>query len=233
MKYKLMIEERAKLAEEFPGLILSTDETGGQVTGVMEVIDGIGYTVNLEFSTNYPDDVPVLHCQREEIAWEEDRHVCSGGKACLCVESEYGKHWPPGSSLADFLRVLVHPYFVGQAYYEAHGSWPLDGERSHGVSGIVDAYREMLGFRADCRTIMAFVTLIAKPNHPKGSIECPCGSGRSLRQCHRQLLSRLRRETNSRRRHVGNDLERLRAAHQCGPTSKRKRLPAVDTPEPE
>ena len=226
-----MIEECAKLAEAFPGLLLSTDETGGRVTGVMTIMDGIGYTVNLVFSTKYPDDVPVLYCRKEEIAWEEDRHVNPDGTACLCVESEYGRHWPRDSSLADFLQVLVHPYFVCQAYYDEYGLWPPDRERSHGVSGIVEAYGEMLGFRADCRTVMAFMTLIAKPNHSKGSIECPCGSGRSLRQCHGQLVSRLRREIDFR--HVGNDLKRLREAHQSGRTLEQKRLPAVDAREPE
>lgn len=196
MKYKLAKKERAALAARFPTLMLDTDETGGRVTGIMEVMDGVGYTVNLVFSTNYPDDVPELFCREEEIDWILDRHALPGanGRACLCVRSEYRKHWPLDSTLADFLDALVRPYFVGQAYYDAHGFWPLDRERSHGVRGIIEAYEDFIGLPIGKNhgIVIAFMKLVAMSNHPRGTTLCPCGSGLQLRRCHGKLVARLR-----------------------------------------
>lgn len=210
MRHKLLKEERAALEAKFPMLSLCLDETGGgRVTGVLHVVDGIGYTVNLVFSKNYPDEVPKLFCRKEEIDWNPDRHVYpeSDGMACLCVPSEYRKHWPLGSTLTNFLDVLVWPYLVGQAYYEAHGHWPVGRDRPHGAVGIFGAYREMIELPEDTDqvTVIKFMKLIARPNHSKGTIECPCGSGQLLRHCHGALVARIRRMVAYR--DAGHDLK--------------------------
>lgn len=212
MRHKLLKKERAALEASFPMLTLHTDNTGGgHVTGILYVMDDVGYTVNLVFSKNYPDEVPKLFCQKKEIDWEIDRHVYpnSDGLACLCVASEYRKYWPPGSTLADFLNVLVRPYLVGQAYYQAHGSWPTGRDRPHGSEGIIAAYKELIELPdADHGTVIEFMKLVARPNHSKGTIECPCGSRQLLRHCHGALVARVRRVVDHR--HARWDLDCLR-----------------------
>lgn len=153
-----------------------------------------GYSVNLEVPRNYPQGIPKLWCDRAQIPWEIDRHVYPDGHACLCVAGEYRKHWPPGSDLTDFLTKLVRPFLVGQAYYQDHGHWPPGCERSHGVGGIIEAYQEMLGpvGALEVPVIEDWVRLLARRGHPKGHEACPCGSGRKLRNCHRDFLKTLR-----------------------------------------
>jgi len=228
VRHKLIKKERAALKAKFPMLTLCPDGIGGgRVTGVLQVVDGIGYTVNLMFSKNYPDEVPRLFCRKEEIDWKADRHVYpdSDGMACLCVASEYRKHWPPSSTLADFLDVLVWPYFVGQAYYEAHGHWLDGGDRPHGPEGIFEAYKELLGpLDMDHATIIGFMKLIARPNHSKGTMECPCGSGLLLRRCHGTLVAHIRRMVDYR--HAAHDLKFVQSHSDCNQDRSVEHKPA-------
>ncbi|WP_420635832.1 SEC-C metal-binding domain-containing protein [Candidatus Palauibacter sp.] len=196
MKPEVATAERARLSEAFPTLELDTSGVPSVVTGTLRLDSGIGFSIHLEIPGNYPRGIPKLRLDPKEIPWEIDRHVYpESGIACLCVSSEYRKHWPPGSDLTDFLVVLVQPFLVGQAYYQAHGHWPPGLGRSHGVEGIIEAYRELLTPLGSMEppVITNFMRLLARPSDPGGHETCPCGSGRRLRECHRSLITDLRR----------------------------------------
>lgn len=192
----LFQRESRRLADHYPELVLEPwDEGWARVTGSIEIVPEIRYTLLLLVRPGYPDEEPVLICQRDEIPWEIDRHVYErNGVACLCVRSETRKHWPWGSNLTDFLDKLVVPFFKGQNYYDSHGHWPPSGERSHGKPGIIEAYTEILSDLDDptVKPIHDFLRLLARENPPKGHESCPCGSGKKLRHCHQALLTRLR-----------------------------------------
>ena len=207
MKRDLARREHEHLAEAFPSLKLDTSTHPVTVKGVMWLDSGVGFTVHLEVPGNYPRGTPIMKCDPKEIPWEVDRHVYPrSGIACLCVQSECRKHWPHGSDLTDFLRVLVRPYLIGQAYYQHHGHWPLGHERSHGYDGIIEAYQELLeplGMVSEA-TIRNFMELLARPSGPKGHESCPCGSGARLRNCHRSFLASLRQVVDHE--HAKSDL---------------------------
>lgn len=190
--------ELHELTERFSSLRfeLRPDEKSALVSGVLNVESDIGYTVKLEVPENYPRGIPLLYCEASEIPWELDRHViASTGVGCLCVRSEYRLHWPEGSGLSDFIERLVRPFFVGQFYYETHGCWPSTGERSHGYTGIVEAYVDLCAPLGDTslETVSRVMRLLTRKNDPQGHEMCPCGSGRSLRRCHRDVVAKLRR----------------------------------------
>lgn len=195
MRADLIVKEQNRIAASFPELTLDTTQMPPTVTGIMRLDSGIGYTIQLIVPDNYPENIPHIKCDPKEIPWEIDRHVYPNGIACLCVSSEYRRHWPHGSDITDFLKNLVKPFLVGQAYFEAHGHWPPGRERSHGAEGILEAYRELLAplGSPSSTVIRGFMHLLARSNHPKGDEDCPCGSGRKLRRCHRTLLVKLRR----------------------------------------
>ena len=195
MKQDWVAKERDRLATVFPDLTLDTSKQPAKVTGIMWLDSEMGYSTELRIPDNYPEGTPLLFCDQNEIPWEMDRHVDSQGIACLCVNSEYRMHWPRGSDLTDFLERLVKPFFVGQAYYQVHGHWPLGQERSHGPKGIIEAYKNFLTPMGSpsAEAIKGFMDLLARRNHPKDIEKCPCGSGKQLRKCHRPLLVKLRR----------------------------------------
>lgn len=239
----LFVHERKRLARAFPDLRLDTSwrpsaalarllrrsrtvphplksvlENGPPaVTGAMVVANGLGYSTILIVPDRYPKQVPVLLCDPREIPWSVDRHVYeNSGIACLCVQSEYRIHWPCGSDLTDFLRDLVRPFFVGQLYFQAHHEWPAGGERSHGKAGIVEAYRDLLRTlgRVSDTTIQEFMRLLVRKNHPRGHEACPCGGGKKLRDCHRSLPGKLRRQIDPC--HARNDYNILyRSEERC------------------
>jgi len=190
--------ELEELARRFPSLQFcpAAAEASAVVTGTFLVSAEVGYTTELEVPARYPSEVPILHCSPAEIPWELDRHVLpQSGHACLCARSEYRMHWPEGSSLSDFIDRLIRPYFLGQFYYETHGCWPPTGARSHGWKGIIEAYVELCAPFDDTsvETILRLMRLLSRKNDPQGHEYCPCGSGRTLRQCHRATLTELRR----------------------------------------
>lgn len=186
--------ERERLAVAFPTLTLDTTEAPATVTGTLWLNSDIGFTVDLRIPDDYPKGIPRLICRPEEIPWEADRHVLRSGAACLCVSSEYRLHWPRGSDLTDFLQCFVRPYFVRQAYYQVHGTWPPDQERSHGAAGIIESFSETLTELGSpsVATIERFLTVLSYPGHPMGRDPCPCGSGKKIRKCHRRLVWDLR-----------------------------------------
>ena len=195
MRQDLAVKERRRLAEAFPGLTLDTSKVPVTVTGIMRLYAGMGFSVHLEIPCNYPRGIPTMRCNPKEIPWQIDRHVDPDtGLACLCVTSEYRKHWPLGSDLMDFLGAVVHPYLVGQAYYQDHDHWPTGHERSHGTAGIIEAYEELLTPMGPVSysVVLHFMQLLARPTDPKGHEACPCESGRRLRNCHQSLLVELR-----------------------------------------
>lgn len=199
MKPAVATVERARLSRAFPTLELDTSGVPSVVSGTFPLDSGIGFTIRLEIPGNYPRGIPRLRCDPKEIPWEIDRHVYPGsGIACLCVSSEYRKHWPYGSDLTDFLEVLVKPYLIGQAYYQAHDHWPLGLGRSHGPEGIIEAYRELLAplGSVDTPVITNVMRFLARPGDPGGHELCPCGSGERLRKCHRSFLIDLRRDVD-------------------------------------
>ena len=205
----MVVRERERLREAFPELSLIT--SNGEyavVSGVISVIEDLGYHVDLAVPDDYPKGVPELRCHPGEIPWILDRHVLpKTGMACLCVASEYRIHWPRGSDLTDFLQSLVVPYLVAQLYYDAHGRWPENGERSHGREGILEAYRDLLapmGIVSE-QTIRNVMRVLAGRQHPKRHDRCPCGSGKKLRKCHRPIVWELRRKVE--RRHAASDYE--------------------------
>jgi hypothetical protein len=204
--------ELEELAERFPSLRFCppVGEAPAFVTGTFFVSAEVGYTTELELPAGYPSEVPILHCNRDEIPWELDRHVVTqNGHACLCARSEYRLHWPEGSSLSDFIERLVRPYFLGQFYHETHGCWPPTGARSHGLQGIIEAYAELSAPLGDTSraTMIRLMGLLSRKNDPKGHEICPCGSARPLRHCHRAEVTKLRRSV--RPEDAATDLEHV------------------------
>lgn len=208
--------ERSRLQAEFAELDLDVAEGAAVVRGVTRTVGGAGYSTELRVPNDYPRGVPLLLCDRREIPWTIDRHVFpKSGVACLCVESEYRRHWPNGSDLTDFLTRLVVPYFLAQHYCELHGAWPEGGHRSHGREGILEAYRDMLkplGASVNEKVIHDVMKLMGGTGELRRHLICPCGSGRKLKRCHWPLIWDLR--TKIDRRHANRDYQRAFASLQ-------------------
>lgn len=184
-----------ELRERFPSLELRLDFTTreAEASGILPLSVGVGYTIRILIPRGYPEEVPSLICVPDEIPRIDKRHN-SGETACLCARCDYRKHWPRGSTLAAFVDLLVIPFLICQNYYDIHGHWPGSGERDHGSPGIIQAYTDFcspLG-NATGETIARVLRMLVRTGIPKGHHPCPCGSGKRIRDCHREAIENMR-----------------------------------------
>ena len=144
-----------------------------------EVLDR--FQIEISVPPDFPDSTPVLREIGGRIPWHSDRHVNRDtGEACPIVPEEW-LMWPERESMLAFLEGPVRNFFLGQVLVEAGCPWPF-GERTHGVPGLFEAYGEIVG-ASDRETILRYLDCLTK-EYMKGHWDCPCGSGKRLRNCH-------------------------------------------------
>jgi len=186
--------EKTELRRAYPSLHFFPDNNqvtlrgGFPVTLNDLVLDR--YQLEIIVPAAYPTSIPEVREIGGRIPRIADRHIGpDSGNACLFVEEETSVYFPPGSTLLQFLQGPVNCFFVGQLYFEEFGTWPFS-ERSHGWKGIVEFYSEKLG-TSNIKTILAYVDCLRQPA-VKGHWDCPCGSGKRLRNCHFEQIIKLR-----------------------------------------
>lgn len=203
--------ERERLVKDHPFLRLVIASSGFVINTVLcfkeecaivhgtyelEAADGMGridYRIVVVLPNNYPKACPLLFCDDPKLPIGNiDRHILANGQACLGVHAEIGARWADGSSLLEFLKNIVRPFLVWQAHYDLYGEAPSWGERAHSEAGIISFYKEILEIEDD-RIIPAFMGLLARKNYPQGHENCPCGSGKRLRDCHRKIIDATRK----------------------------------------
>jgi len=80
------------------------------------------------------------------------------------------------------------PFFYSFSYHEKYGQLPF-GDWAHGGEGLLQMYKEFFQLN-DNHTVITFLKILAE-NKYRGSIPCPCHSGKKLHQCHRPLLKQI------------------------------------------
>lgn len=186
---------RADLRARYPLLHLFINEAGdAQVRGTFPVLSPEGreldrYQVTIELPADYPDGLPVVREVGGRIPWHEDSHVETDGKACVMIPDDRWRGFPRGAPFRHFLEGPVHNFFLGQSLVARGEKWPF-GEWKHGLSGVLQYYRELIGTEDD-RTIARFLYVLKKLNF-KPHMECPCGSGRKIEKCCKSKVLDLR-----------------------------------------
>ncbi len=148
------------------------------------------YEIAMVFPRTYPMDLPAVFETRGRITPTRDRHFNATGDACLMVPEEWLLK-ASDTSFHGFMSGPVKNFFVAQAFYDEHGEFP-HGVREHGSAGLVSTYGELLDVPRTADRILAELDCLAA-ERAKGHWDCPCGSGRRLRDCCRARIERLRR----------------------------------------
>jgi hypothetical protein len=186
----LLEEVRREIAADQPDLRLSIVDDAVQVRGSYAVHDGgvvlERYQVEIRFPRDYPKTVPVVEEIGGRIPRITDRHISGDGTACLLVPEEW--LLARDQSFRALLDGPIRNFFLGQILVEAGKPWPF-GERPHGYDGLIESYMELLAITDPARVIAYFDCLRRKAL--KGHFECPCGSEKRLRNCHRAELHAL------------------------------------------
>lgn len=180
---------REALVGPYAGLRLIEDAETIEVRGTFPVLDGNDvldqYEVLIRFSETYPDDPPEVWETGGRIPRLADRH--NSETACLFVPFEW-RIRRPDLSFRTFLHDAMRGYFIGQSLAELGKPWP-QGERAHGVDGMLQALADLLGIE-DTDAARGAMLMLIKPKI-KGHWDCFCGSGLRLRNCHGERLRSL------------------------------------------
>ncbi len=146
------------------------------------------FQIEIFFSNRYPDEIPMVREIGGRIPWTLDRHVYpKSGFACIQVPEEW--LLDPSRSFRTFIDISVRNYYLGQALVAIGQDWPF-GERAHGLDGLFQSYGELLG-ETDPEKITHYLMCLASETI-RGHWQCPCGSGRQVRNCCRAKLVDLR-----------------------------------------
>jgi hypothetical protein len=153
------------------------------------------YEIALVFPDDYPKHPPTMYGNDPKLPVDIDRHMITGGQACLGAPSEVRRKWASAPNIIAFVDEIVAPFLAWQVYYDTYGCPPEWGQRSHGKEGIIEFYAEILGLTVN-DNIEGFMELLARKNPPGGHEICACGSGNRLRSCHRGAVSSAREKVN-------------------------------------
>lgn len=175
------------------------------------------FSIEIELAKDHPESLPIVREIAGRIPRSADRHVnATDGMACVLLPDECWRFWPKGSSLLAYMTGPLRNYFLGQIAVEMGQPWPF-GEWRHGADGILEYYTELLKTNDVC-VIANFLDCL-RAVKTKGHWLCPCGSGKRLRDCHRDIVRDLREKIPCQV--AEESLERLRV-HLTGLRRKEK-----------
>lgn len=187
--------EKQEVGVRYPELHFCEADPFVVVRGTFPVLGESGrilarYDVEVKVPPAYPAELPAVYEVGGDIPRRSDRHINTvRGECCLEAEVDFWVRHGTDYRLLDFLEGPVQSFFAGQRYFEITGDWP-HGERAHGPEGIFQAYEEILE-TCDRRAICRWAYIL-KQEELNPHFECPCGSGKSTKDCHLDLMIRLR-----------------------------------------
>ena len=186
---------RSDLRSHYPTLHAYTSACGQtEIAGAFPVVGVDGEVVDrfnivITIPSTYPAELPIVREVGRRIPRTADRHVFTDGTSCIMYPDDRWRCFPEGSTLMEYLQGPVHNYFLGQSYYEECGEWPM-GEWGHGFLGVLEYYQWLAG-TDDALTAWRFLYVMTRRTL-KPHWDCPCGSGKKIKQCCRRKINDMR-----------------------------------------
>ena len=190
-----MIEQVTEAQNRYPNLELCR-----YPSGEYWVRGGVGFSINydshmiedaynLEFKIpdDYPNSPPLVY-EREGKIPKEFEHFMVAGNFCLGAPVEVRRRFAEYRNLLRFIDDIVIPYLFTYSYKRDHGRLPFS-ELSHGTMGLLEYYMEFFG--TNLVEAMKLLKCLADDTAPP-LMECPCGIGNKLQECHGPKLMELR-----------------------------------------
>jgi len=177
----MAIDPQVKLVlEKYPELTINPG--ANTLIGSIMVDSEDYYNISIDLSP-YPEYFPVVFETGERIPKKIDRHVYTDTGSCCFTTNAKAQILLKTviTSLMDFMKEIVMPYFMNNSYYEINGRY-YDEEYSHGPVGVVEGYRDILQISDDLRIAKVMFDYL---NGGKLNVHqnCYCGSGKTLLRC--------------------------------------------------
>lgn len=194
MVNKKLHEELGLLQEKYPGL--KQEVSNGVIvlkgkidfclsdskTGKPPITDE--YSVEITLFNDFPASIPTVR----EIAGKIERsyeHVSKTGVLCLGIPSELHLLLNKQPTILGFIENIVKPNLFAYSFYRRYRFMPWD-EWPAGRNGIFLRYVEL--FRILDVDVLLILLGIVLGGDYKGSSQCPCGSTKTLNECHGEAI---------------------------------------------
>ncbi|MBQ8280461.1 MAG: hypothetical protein IJZ23_11510 [Roseburia sp.] len=179
------------IKENYPTLKIDRGDNGYIVAGELFLNHLYGdvrmtgtFTIEIVISDNFPLELP---CVRElsDAITPEYPHINTDGQLCLASELELKMFFSQCTDMSLFVEKYIIPYLYTYCYYKEYGVYPY-GERSHGVQGNLEYLKDLFELD-DWGQVFDVMVFVAESSY-RGHLECPCGSGKKIRNCHGTVL---------------------------------------------
>lgn len=144
------------------------------------------FEVKISVSTEFPNMIPSVRASPGNIP-ESFEHFLEDGSLCLGAPCDLIDYLSSHNDLSGFIMTFLPSYFYAVSYYKRYGELPKYGERSHGILGLIEAYKERYEVDDD-QLLCKLLYMLYSGNEYRGHMSCPCGSGLKLRNCHGRKL---------------------------------------------
>lgn len=138
------------------------------------------YNIMIKVPEIYPEKLPQVF-DIDNIIPKEFEHFYTDGSLCLGSPMELYlsalEH-----EISEFLIKHIDSYLYSATYFIKYNCQFPYGERSHGLMGILEFWKEYLSTN-DFGIIYNVMDYISKDNY-RGHNLCPCGSKEKVRNCH-------------------------------------------------
>jgi hypothetical protein len=189
---ELVTQQALQVTEKYSHLVFSNKTDGFLLKGVLAFkadhqgeIFADDFDVEIHIPESYPSEMPLVKEVGNRIP--RDYHVNQHDNSlCLAAPIAVKMKFSEGETLLCFIESLVIPYFYNFLYQQKYG-FPIFGELSHGHEGILEFYKQYFQHSEDA-VILELLRILAMDDY-WGYSQCPCNSGKKLRNCHgRKLL---------------------------------------------
>ena len=222
MKCELLDRALSEFQEAYPGADIEQRDDEGASIEMEYLLDaefaGVRlvekYALLIEVAPTFPCAIPIVTEKSDNIP-KNYEHMFEDHSFCLGARFELLVKLKDDPSLVKFLEGPIRSYLYSALYRERYGCYPY-GDRSHGLMGIMEAYMDHFDVR-DMAVALKIMGYIAEGNY-RGHLECPCGSGYRVRDCHGPMM--LEVMSGQLRDTVVDDLDSIRKCLLDGSAKK-------------
>jgi hypothetical protein len=151
-------------------------------TLIIDSHDNDSYSVEIYIDC-FPTTFPLVREIGERIPPKADRHKYKDDYCCLTTSAKEQILLKKRIfTLSEFISMVAIPYFQNNTFYEINKRY-LFGEYSHGIKGLIEAYKEILGLNCS-KSVEKVLIDYAIGNWLSKNQPCYCGSGKLLNNCH-------------------------------------------------
>ena len=112
------------------------------------------------------------------------RHLYEDKRLCLATDLEQ-RLYLEKHTIIEWIKEYVETYFISYIYYKKYGVFPF-GEHSHGEIGTYEFIKKH--YKMDNLNEAKSIYLYVCTQKYRGHLDCPCGSGKKLRNCHGNII---------------------------------------------